>query len=68
MTSPNLQPTQRSAADALLDQLECELAALTTASLDEEETAPAVVVDEFDEGFLAHRALPGRPVARPMRE
>jgi len=60
MTSPNLQPTQLSAADALLDQLERDLAALTTASLDEHDAAPAVVVDEFDEDFLAHWALPAR--------
>lgn len=61
MTTPNLKPTQRSAADALLDQLERDLAALTTASLDEEEAAPAVV-DEFDERFLAHCMLPVKPV------
>lgn len=60
MTSPNLHPSQRSAADALLDQLESELAALTTASLDEDDAAPAAVVDEFDERFLVHWAPPLR--------
>lgn len=69
MTSPNLQRTQPSAADALLDQLERDLVALTTASLDEEAAAPAAVVDEFDIEFLAHWTLPVKPVvSKRLRE
>ncbi|MEN3277845.1 MAG: hypothetical protein V7631_3635 [Massilia sp.] len=50
MNSPNLQPNKLS-ADALYDELEHELLALTTASLDDEDAMPPPV-DEFATEFL----------------
>jgi hypothetical protein len=52
MTSPNLQHTQCSATDALLDQLELDLVALTTATLEDGDEAPTQCVDEFSTEFL----------------
>lgn len=58
MTSPNLHPTQRSAPDAHLDDLERELVVITTANLDEDDLGPAQVVDEFATEFLQKLSLP----------
>jgi hypothetical protein len=52
MTSPNLQHSQRDAADALHDQLELDLLALTTATLEDGDAAPCRCVDEFATEFL----------------
>jgi hypothetical protein len=52
MNSPNLKHNQFSAADALLDQLEQDLIALTTATLEDGDEAPAQCVDEFSTEFL----------------
>ena len=62
MNSPNLHSSQPSAADALLDQLERDLVLLTTAALDDDEPATAVVVDEFATELLSHWSLPARPL------
>jgi hypothetical protein len=51
MNSPNLRPIRPGAADALCDELEHELLALTTASLDDEDAMPPPV-DEFATEFL----------------
>ncbi|GAB3405243.1 hypothetical protein NX774_04610 [Massilia agilis] len=62
MTSPNLPFLLNGAApDALFDQLECELVALTTAPLDEDELAPTQVVDEFATEFLLDLVRPKPP-------
>jgi hypothetical protein len=64
MNSPNLHSSRHSAADALLDQLERDLVLLTTASLDDDQPATAVVVDEFATELLSHWTLPAMPLAR----
>jgi hypothetical protein len=59
MTSPNLQSLIYGAApEAHFDQLERDLVALTTATLDEDELAPAQVVDEFATEFLLELTKP----------
>ena len=69
MNSPNLHITQLSASDALFDDLEQELLALTTASLDEDDGLPGTCVDEFANEFLAEMSLTetGRPNGRTAR-
>jgi hypothetical protein len=63
MNSPNLQSIQRSAPDALFDDIEHELLALTTATLDNDgDDLPAPVVDEFATEFLVELS---RPPDRP---
>jgi hypothetical protein len=57
MNSPNLQTTQHGAPDALFDDIEQELLALTTASLDEDEAVPGACVDEFADEYLAELGL-----------
>jgi hypothetical protein len=52
MTSPNLQFLLYGAPEVLFDRIERDLAALTTAPLDEEELVPGQVVDEFATEFL----------------
>ncbi|MDB5747003.1 MAG: hypothetical protein JWP72_1851 [Massilia sp.] len=65
MNSHNLHPFQRSAHDALFDDIEHELLALTTASLDNDgDDRPAPLVDEFATEFLVELSRPpcsGRP-------
>ena len=65
MNSPNLQPIQRSAHDALFDDIEHELLALTTASLDNDgDDVAAPFVDEFATEFLIELSRPpcsGKP-------
>ena len=70
MTSPNLHITQLGALDAMFDDIEQELLALTTASLDEDETLPGTSVDEFANDFLSELSLTetGRPTARAARQ
>ena len=58
MNSPKLQPIQRSAHDALFDDIEHELLALTTASLDDDDALPAPPVDEFGTDFLVELSRP----------
>jgi hypothetical protein len=58
MTSPNLSPTQASAADALFDQIERALVALGTATLDDDDAPPAQCVDEFSTEFLMQWSMP----------
>lgn len=70
MNSPNLQTKQIGAPDALFDDIEQELLALTTASLDEDDAVSGVCVDEFDDEFLAELGLtesirPHRPGRLP---
>jgi hypothetical protein len=65
MTSPNLQFLLHGAPDALFDQIEHDLATLTTAPLDEEELGPAQVVDEFATEFLMDWTAPPPPARRP---
>ena len=52
MNSPKLQTNQRIAADALHDQLEIDLIALTTATLEDGDEVPTQCVDEFSTDFL----------------
>jgi hypothetical protein len=47
------------APDALYDQIECELAALTFAPLHEADSRPGLCVDEFANDFL-NWSMPGR--------
>lgn len=65
MNSPKLQPTQSDARDALFDDIERELLALTTASLDEDEVLPGNCVDEFANEFLAELSLAEPSLAEP---
>jgi hypothetical protein len=59
MTSPNLQPNLYGASpDALFDHLECDLVALTTAALDDDDIVPTQVVDEFATEFLMDLTKP----------
>jgi hypothetical protein len=51
MNSPKLSSILRGAPDALYDDVEHDLLALTTASLDDEDGAPPTV-DEFATDFL----------------
>jgi hypothetical protein len=61
MNSQNL-PSLHSGveADAMFNELEQDLLALTTAQLDEDEVLPAQVVDEFATEFLRELARPPR--------
>ena len=65
MNSPNIKPIRRSAHDALFDDIEHELLALTTASLDNDgDELPAPFVDEFATEFLVELSRPpcsGKP-------
>lgn len=59
MNSPKLPPLlYATAPDALFDELERELLALTTAELDEDVLVQAQVVDEFATEFLRELARP----------
>jgi hypothetical protein len=58
MTSPIPTNLHRSAADALFDQLERDMFALTTAALDGEDGAPNQCVDEFSTEFLMQWNIP----------
>jgi hypothetical protein len=58
MNSFNPSSHQHSALDALFDQVEHDLLALTTASLDAHAAAPRQTVDEFANEFLGHWLLP----------
>ena len=67
MNSHNLQPIQRSAHDALFDDIEHELLALTTASLDDGGSdLPAPSVDEFATEFLIELSRPPCPAGPPL--
>jgi len=60
MKSTNHTPHERSACEALLDQVERQLLALTTAPLDARAGSPRECVDEFANEFLGHWSLPPR--------
>jgi hypothetical protein len=64
MNSFNPSSNQRSSLDALFDQIEHDLLALTTASLDAQAAAPRQSVDEFANEFLGHWLLPKRRLGR----
>ena len=67
MNSHNLQSIQRSAPDALFDEIERELLALTTASLDNDgDDLPAPFVDEFATEFLIELSRPPCPGKPPF--
>jgi hypothetical protein len=57
MNSPKLPSTLRGAPDALYDDIEQALLALTTASLDDEDGVPPTV-DEFSTDFLIGSSRP----------
>jgi len=58
MNSPKLPTLQHGTPDALYDDIEQELLALTTASLDDNDSGTSpTVVDEFDNEFLAELSL-----------
>jgi hypothetical protein len=58
MNSPKLQFNQCIVQDALHDQLEIELVALTTATLDDGDQVPTERVDEFSTDFLLQYTIP----------
>lgn len=58
MNSQYLHPIHGSAPEALLDQAEQALLALTTATLDEVDERPRRRVDEFAPEFLNFRSMP----------
>lgn len=60
MNSTNFPCSPASTYDALLDQIERQLLALTTAPLDARDTAPRRCVDEFADEFLVHFSMPPR--------
>lgn len=66
MNSPKLQSNQCIAQDALLDQLETDLVALTTATLEDCDEVPTERVDEFSTEFLLQYTI--RPDERRSRE
>ena len=57
MNSPKLPTLLRGAPDALYDDIEQALLALTTASLDDEDGVPSTV-DEFSTDFLIGGSRP----------
>ena len=59
MNSPNLSSILRGTPDALYDDVEHDLLALTTASLDDEDGIPPPV-DEFATEFLLECSRPPR--------
>jgi len=58
MNSTNHSPQERSAYDALFDQVERDLATVTTAPLDLGNSAPLVCVDEFANEYLSMWSMP----------
>ena len=59
MNSPNFQSIQHSAPEALFDDIEQELLALTTASLDNDgDDVEVPFVDEFATEFLVELSRP----------
>ena len=65
-TTDTLPPTPR-ADDALFDQIERRMLALTTVPLHAPATLPRRYVDEFADGFLGVAYLPPLPLARRWR-
>jgi len=59
MNSTNHTPKEHSLCEALFDQVERDLLALTTVSLDPD-AAPGVCIDEFANEFLGQWSLPPR--------
>jgi hypothetical protein len=60
MNSTNFPCFPAGAHDALLDQIERKLLALTTAPLDARDTVPRRCVDEFADDFLVYVSQPPR--------
>lgn len=58
MNSQNLHQTPGIVSEALLDRLEHEMLALTTATMDEQDERPRQIVDEFAPEFLLFRSSP----------
>ena len=69
MKSPHTPPPLSGADDALFDDIERRLQALTTVLLHVPPPVPARCVDEFEDGFLLQAGPPPavrrRPGARP---
>jgi hypothetical protein len=65
MNSTNHTPQEHGAHEALFDQVERQLLALTTASLDVSDGVARVCVDEFANEFMAHWRMPPRRRGRP---
>ena len=65
-TTDTLPPTP-GADDALFDQIERRMLALTTVPLHAPATLPRRYVDEFADGFLGVAYLPPLPLARRWR-
>ena len=65
MTSTNLTPPMPGADDALFDEIERRLRALTTAPLHAPAATPRRCVDEFEDGFLLHAGPPPAVRRRP---
>jgi hypothetical protein len=61
-------PPTPGADDALFDQIERRLQALTTAPLQAQAAIPRRCVDEFADGFLGHIGLAPIPLARRWRD
>jgi hypothetical protein len=60
MNSTNHTPQELSACDALFDQVERDLLALTNVALEAADAAPPVCIDEFANEFLGHWSMPPR--------
>lgn len=60
MNSTNHTPKERSACDALFDEVERNLLALTTVPLNAGDGAPRVCIDEFANEFLGNWSMPPR--------
>ena len=67
MNTTDTSPPTPGADDALFDQLERRLQALTTAPLHAQSTVECRCVDEFADGFPGHLGLAPIPLARRWR-
>ena len=64
MNSTNHTPKEGSACDALFDEVERDLLALTTVALDAGDGTPRVCIDEFANEFLGNWSIPLRRRSR----
>ena len=68
MKTTHTPPPLPGADDALFDQVEHRLRALTTVPLHAPSRLPRRCVDEFADGFLGIASLPPVPLARRWRK
>jgi len=60
MNPTNHTPKERRACDALFDEVERDLLALTTVPLNAGDATPRVCIDEFANEFLGNWSMPPR--------